>query len=135
MGLRTTFPDYYPGGPCNVCKDVIFEGVTPMFVEAWVFGIVKCPGIPIEPPNGNFLLTQTVLPCVWEYVDVPLVIRWRLLADRSIFDIRWFESFWFFARIDDICFDTFDNENVCGVGLIAGDNGWVTIFWGPGIGP
>ena len=135
MGTDPETDDYEEGVECPLCVDLLFGGVTPKYVEADITGIVKCPGTPIEPPNGTFLLTQTVLPCVWEYVDVPLVIRWRLLADRSIFDVRWFEAFWFFNRIDEICFDAFVNENVCDGVQIAGQDGYALIWWGPTIGP
>lgn len=134
MGLSPKFDDYPGGASCALCEDDIFNGKTPFFVEAWVFGIIQCPGPPADPPNGVFLLPQ-VDPCRWTLVSPPLIFDWFLAADRSVFQIASVpDRFWFFSQIFETCIDTFDNQHECGPPIILGDGGWVTIFWGPGIG-
>lgn len=135
MGLDPKHPDYEPGNQCNVCKDILFAGVTPKYVEADVSGINPCPGIEDPAPNGTFLLTQGVNPCFWQYTTNGLFINWELRIDRSILSIGVLGLWWFRAIVEDTCFDAFVNVNVCGEGPVIGENGYVLLYWGPTIGP
>ncbi|MBA7673968.1 hypothetical protein ES703_82175 [subsurface metagenome] len=135
MGLKPTFPDYYPGAPCPDCRDVIFDGVTPMFVEAWVFGIALCLGAPPFDPNRVWLLEQTA-PCQWLGGEAGFGFSLIYTPTNSIFTISSGPVVLFSDNIALTCQTLFNNLNlICNFPNPAGINGWVTIFWGPGIGP
>lgn len=135
MGLDPEFPDYEEGDACPVCVDILFNGVTPKYVEIDVSGITKCPIAIGDPPNGTFLLTQ-VQPCIWRASVFPDNFEWNLQVARSFFKIFqtpfeiWFSSDWAVE-----CYDAFVNQNICGVGPAYGANGYVLVWWGPTIGP
>lgn len=135
MGLDPEYPDYEEGDECPLCVDLLFDGLTPKYVEADVSGIVACPLIPMSPPVGTFLLTQTYDPCKWEYMTPEFVITWGLEPDRSYLTIWVAGGKWFYSEVLDQCFDAFVNELDCSVGLTLGENGYVTLWWGPTIGP
>lgn len=135
MGTDPVTPTYDPGADCNTCKDIIFDGVTPLYVEAHVDGIAACPGIPFALPNGVFLLTQTV-PCTWIFNDgAGTAWQWILNPADSRFLITFVGFFWFVHIIAGVCNFTFTNTNVCGVALAIGLGGTVEVFWGPTIDP
>ncbi|MBA7696618.1 hypothetical protein ES703_105268 [subsurface metagenome] len=134
MGLAPTFDDYAGGAACAVCKDEIFNGKTPFFIEAWVFSVDLCPPDPGPSPNGVHLLSQKE-PCLWELLGPVWRFQWELTPALSRFDIQAGPSFSFHSVVEEICIDTFDNELlICAHPFVIGINGWVTIFWGPGIG-
>lgn len=135
MGLPPDHPDYEPGEDCLWCHDVLFGGVTPKYVEADVSGIVKCPGVVLEPPQGTFLLTQKVNPCFWRYEAIGFFIEWWLEQNRSSVLI-WEAGFWWFsAGPEHACFDAFVNNNICNGPPAIGEDGYVLLYWGPTIGP
>lgn len=134
MGTDPETSDYDPGNDCTVCVDVLFDGVTPKYVEADVVGIVKCIGVPDDPPSGTFLLTQAVLACLWQYTENGLFINWELRAGSSILTVGVPGFRWFHATVFEICWDAFVNQNVCGAGPVIGEDGYVTLWWGPTIG-
>jgi len=134
MGLPPTFLDYAGGAACHLCEDVIFNGKTPFFVEAWVFSINICPGFPAPNPNGNHLLTQ-INPCQWQKLGPFWRYQWTLLAGQSLFWIQAGPSFAFADAPFVACESTFINDNlICNLPAAVGIDGWVTVFWGPGIG-
>lgn len=135
MGTAPDNDDYDSGDDCAICLDVLFDGVTPKYVEADVFGVVKCPMAFGDPPAGTFLLTQTA-PCSWMYLfDGKYSLSWDLRPHDSTFIITFPGFFWFLSIVLEPCFDAFVNQNVCGVGPTFGENGYVTLWWGPTIGP
>jgi len=135
MGLRPDYPDYEPGIDCFVCNDLLFNGVTPKYVEADISGISKClPELP-DPPNGTFLLTQQANPCVWLLTAAGMSYVWELRIDRSLFYVIIAGGQWFNSEVMHTCFDAFVNQNVCGVGAVYGENGYGLCYWGPTIGP
>lgn len=135
MGLDPEHPDYEPGVPCPVCEDILFDGVTPKYVECVLSGIERCPGSPDEDVNGTYLLEQQPDPCLWWYFSAPISIRWRLGGAASRLEVwRGVES-WFDSTVLDVCFDAFVNGNVCGVWPAIGHEGYAVLWWGPTIGP
>lgn len=135
MGLDPEYPVYEPGDECALCVDLLFDGLTPKYVEVDVSGITKCPIAPVDPPNGVFLLTQTA-PCRWQLLtDDFVAFIWELNNNQSIFSILRLGMIWFKANVAFDCFDAFVNENVCGVGPVWGEDGYALCYWGPTIGP
>lgn len=135
MGLDPEHPDYEPGVQCVLCKDLLFDGVTPKYVEADISGIERCP-IAIGPtPDGTFLLTQSAA-CRWQYLSPDdIAFIWELNPGTSIFSILRLGFIWFRSNVPDNCIDAFVNQNVCGVGPVYGENGYALCYWGPTIGP
>ncbi len=135
MGLDPTFPDYAGGAACHLCEDVIFDGKTPFYVEAWIFSIIGCPGVP-PFPNDTVILLEQVDPCLWIAINLGWTLEWRLQVGSSTFFIHVGPTFVFSGQSNDNCVDTFDNFFVgCSPPFVLGHHGWVTLFWGPGIGP
>lgn len=135
MGLDPEFDEYEEGDECPSCVDILFDGVTPKYVEADISGIIKCPMVIPDPPNGTVLLTQTV-PCTWKTVVGINFYEWILGPASSMFTIYSAPTFVWFVHIRALlCCDAFVNSNVCGVGGAMGDSGYATIWWGPTIGP
>jgi len=135
MGIPIEYPDYPEGDECALCVDVLFGGVTPEFVIAIVQGLEKCLPYPAwapEPPNGTFKLTQTA-PCTWQFTRADTVsFIWQLTAGHSIFSILFPGFIFFTSDIPSNCYDAFPNSNVCGVGPVLCESGYVTCWWGPG---
>lgn len=135
MGLDPEYPDYTGGAACAICEDVIFDGKTPFYVEANIFSVVTCPGIPPPDPNGVVLLSQ-IAPCIWEVFGPVWRYRWELVPGRSIFTIQVGPSFAFTDSPFVECEDTFINDILaCNPPAQIGHSGWATIWWGPTIGP
>jgi len=135
MGTDPSTDDYSEGDECALCVDLLFDGLTPKYVEAFITGIDKCPISPWEPPTGTALLTQ-IQPCVWTGLIGVSQIQWVLQPGQSILKI-FPNVFWSFFNsiVADDCIDAFVNQNVCGVGGSYGENGYVLLYWGPTIGP
>lgn len=135
MGTDPVTPAYDPGDDCNTCKDIIFNGITPLYVEAHVSGVEACPGGPAFDPNGVWLLTQ-VLECQWLGGAGGVGFNWILQLNSSIFTIVSGPAFFFSGTILSRCISTFTNDLVvCNVPATSGINGTVEVFWGPTIGP
>ncbi len=135
MGIDPENPDYEPGDECPRCVDVLFDGVTPKYVEADIVDIEDCPASGIlVPPNGTYLLTQFA-PCEWRYFVDNLLIGWKLEIGQSRLFIGFNPGEWFFALVAHECIDAFANELNCGPGNVFGEKGYVTLWWGPTIGP
>ncbi len=136
MGTDPAKPDYEPGRRCGTCEDILFNGVTPKYVEVDFSGIVCCPGIQGPAPNGTYLLTQNAInPCQWDAGFPTDIRRWRLEPARSYLllmegGFNWFNSYPYLT-----CMDAFINENVCPLNLAVGFDGYAVCFWGPTIGP
>lgn len=136
MGIDPENPDYEPGDECTRCVNVLFNGLTPKYVEADISLIVKCPFAIGDPPNGTVLLTQNPMSsCQWIAGAHPNFITWTLLAGHSIFSAGTIPFFWFFADVAFECIDAFVNTLVCGVGPTYGESGYAACWWGPTIGP
>lgn len=135
MGTKPPTPTFEPGVACAQCEATMFGGVTPKYVEANVQGIVKCPGVMIDPPAGVFLLTQQAAPCFWLYLIPGFFIEYRLQAGTATILI-WEAGFWWFSAGPGApCLSSFVNNQVCGTPPWIGESGTVEIFWGPTIGP
>lgn len=133
MGLSPEYPDYQGGVACNLCKDVIFDGKTPFFVEAWVSGIIQCPGMRTVPGNITVLLSQDT-PCRWILNGPPWTYVWELSTAQSLMTITFGGEFAFQRILTAECISEFKNANqTCGL-PVAGRFGFVFIFWGPTIG-
>lgn len=135
MGLDPEFDDYEGGAACALCEDVIFDGKTPFYVEAWLMGLEQCPDRPAVPANGVYLLSQTA-PCRWELFTGDFLFYWTLGEGLSRFIISSGPVFIFNGFRHEDCIDTVDNSIVaCGPAATWGKGGWVMVFWGPTIGP
>lgn len=135
MGTNPETPNYEPGNKCVYCWEILFNDITPKYVEADISGIEKCiPAFP-DPPNGTFLLEQQVNACQWRYAVGPIIMTWELRVDESRFIILAAGAIWFNSIVGDTCIDAFVNQNVCGVGPTLGENGYALCYWGPTIGP
>lgn len=137
MGLPPDDDSYPPGDECLVCVDELFGGVTPKYVNAIVHDLEKCLPFPVwaeEPPDGVILLTQTT-PCAWQFISPTFMsFAWSLEANRSNFAIIRLGFKYFESHVADKCYDAFPNELVCGEGPHLTEGGYVTCWWGPGIG-
>lgn len=135
MGTDPTNDDYDSDLECPLCVDLLFGGDTPKYVEADIFGIIQCPGKPAVPNDTTVLLTQT-LPCQWEGATGVWSVTWRLLANDSRLIIATVVLSAFSSIIADDCIDAFVNQNVdCVPAGRCGRDGFVTLWWGPTIGP
>lgn len=133
MGLDPDDDTYDAGDECTRCVDVLFDGVTPEFVMATIFGIIRCPLSPDPPPNGSYLLTQTG-PCSWEAAYLGYTIGWYLMAAESWF-VAGAPNNWFFQSTPQvICRDYFKSKiTACVFNQTIGKFGEAHVFWGPGI--
>ncbi len=136
MGLDPNDDSYPAGGECAVCVDELFGGNTPDCVIAIVQDIIPCFPEHAQfhtPPNGAWLLTQSA-PCSW---DKQLLdgthFSWSLGLNHSAFLITFPGFFWFESNVLDNCYDAFSNDRECGEGPTIGEEGYVTVWWGPQI--
>lgn len=135
MGTDPSTDDYEPGIQCPLCKDVLFDGITPKYVEADIFGIIQCPGKPAVPTNGTCLLTQT-FACRWFGLYEGWDVTWNLAGLASGLDISQVLLRAFVGFVADDCIDAFVNVQVdCVAPFNCGRDGYVTLWWGPTIGP
>lgn len=135
MGIDPENPDYEPGIDCPTCKSVIFDEITPKYVEANVVGIVLCPGFVVPTPNGVILLTQTG-PCQWVGGFNGWAYLYSLTFINSTFAISAGPSICFTHTIAVICQSAFTNQNAaCALPFSVGLGGTANVFWGPTIGP
>jgi len=135
MGLAPEYPDYEEGDECEVCVDILFDGSTPKYVEAYVTGVTLCPGAPSIVIDGTFLLTQSG-PCVWGLIVAGILYTWTLRVGQSVFGITSGPAIFFSSIVNDDCYDAFVNQNgPCNWPFIAGTGGYVLLYWGPTIGP
>jgi len=133
MGLDPDDDTYDTDLECTHCVDALFGGVTPQFVMATITGIIRCPLSPDPPPNGSFLLTQT-LPCHWEAAYLGYTISWGLEAARSSFVAGAPNNWFFISVIEAPCRDYFKSTiATCFFNQTIGKFGEAHIFWGPGI--
>lgn len=133
MGTDPITPIFDPGADCNLCKDVIFDGVTPLYVEAHVMGIEQCPAMREVPEDSVVILTQDTT-CRWLLNGPPWTYVWDLIAGQSLFTITFAGQFAFQQIVAINCLSTFTNANIhCGF-PVAGINGTVEVLWGPTIG-
>lgn len=136
MGEDPNDNDYEAGDDCNACKNIIFDGITPEFVWMQVDGIAKCPGFPVDMPNGLFLLQQSAAPCVWFLSQGGWNFIWSIGAGSAANitlaappNPSAFNGF-----SDPDCDTNFANDNaICGP-TVAGTGGNVRIYWGPSVG-
>ncbi|MBA7699059.1 hypothetical protein ES703_107744 [subsurface metagenome] len=134
MGLDPEHPNYEPGIECPLCVDLLFNGLTPKYVEADIFGIDQCPAMDPVPGDSTVLLTQDIA-CRWIHDGPPWSFVWELTPGQSLFTVTWAMQFAFQRIVADNCIDAFVNANDhCGF-PVAGINGYVTCWWGPTIGP
>lgn len=136
MGLDPNDDSYEPGNACGRCHNVIFDGVTPKYIQAVITGIVKCPLAPTEAPNGTYVLEQQADSCLWIFTN-PIkgyICQLQFHAGGTGFGFHEVHGHWFNASPVNQCDDLFVNENVCGPGHIWGVSGTAKVFWGPGIG-
>lgn len=135
MGIDPENTDYEEGDECPLCVDVLFDGVTPKYVEAHVEGVEVCPGGPAFDPNGVWLLEQ-IAACQWLGGAGGFGFIWILNAGASSFTIVSGPVFLFAGTDANDCVDEFSNNIVaCNIPFEAGKNGTVKMFWGPTIGP
>lgn len=135
MGTSPPNPTYEAGDECTHCHSVIFNDVTPKYVEIVVSDIDVCP-LAIGPaPDGTFLLTQREIPCIWSLNLGRFTYSWRLTATNSVLTINEGLQIWFAAETFTACIDTFVNDTFCANPQDDGVNGTVTVHWGPTIGP
>ncbi len=135
MGTKPDTPAYEPGDDCDACKSVIFNEITPKYVEAHVEDITVCPGFVAPTPNGVFLLTQTV-PCQWVGFFNGWAYRFQLSVFNTSFAILAGPSIVFTSTILIICQTSFTNQNgPCNLPFSVGTGGTVDVFWGPTIDP
>lgn len=135
MGLPPEHPDYEPGNDCAVCHSLLFDDVTPKYIEVDFSGVVACPGAPLPVLNGTYLLTQSGDPCLWSIAWDVFFIDYRLRFNESRLRAGSPGLTCFQSIVLDSCFDAFANQNVCGVGPVYGENGYGLCYWGPTIGP
>lgn len=131
-------PPWEPGGACTTCEDVIFDGVTPIFVYAFAQDIIKCPGAPPALPNPNHVIRMTqqaLQPCVWEANFISGIFKYTYLYWFTVgFSYMTIQELagWlvFYNRIMINCQDHFTNELVCGAPFFpAFSGGTVDCFW------
>ncbi|MBA7680739.1 hypothetical protein ES703_89060 [subsurface metagenome] len=135
MGTLPPTPAYEEGDECPVCVDLLFGGVTPKYVEIDVTGLNRCPIATEDPPDGTYLLTQAA-PCLWTLTVGNRGYAWRLLNGRSILRLDWIGFFnFFYSSVLESCYDAFANQTVCGLPNDWAEDGYVTCWWGPTIGP
>lgn len=135
MGLDPEHSDYEPGVPCPVCNDVIFGGITPKYVHIQFSGIMKCPGTERAALNRGFVLTQTDNPCVWEWHECRIDVRWSLdvaLTECQLWNTDHFE---FEGRVFSQCRNELNNIMFCGAPLSFYYGGKAVVTWGTDIGP
>lgn len=131
MGIDPINPGYPPGDDCVNCQDIIFNGITPLYVEAYVSGISACPAAgPLQPPSGVFVLTQ-IAPCSWLFFDGVIAYQWTLTDVDSNFVIAAHPILWFSHTDPTECVSTFTNQLACGPANHFGTGGAVEVFWGP----
>lgn len=135
MGLPPELPDYTPGVACPSCEATLFGGVTPLYVEAHVQGVIECPGLPTGV-NGVILLTQGGPPCNWVFNTPAIFWRWTIGPAGSEFAISTGGALYFTDPSGVNCRTTFTNTSPgCVPFVFAGHGGTVEVFWGPTIGP
>ncbi len=135
MGIDPESPNYPSDTVCSVCESVIFGGSTPIYVEAHIDGVVKCPGAIIEFRNGVFLLSNVLSPCRWSFVEGMWSVEWILTPTTSTLVVASTSIPWFKQTIVAACQTQFVNANVCGFGFAVGSGGTGEVFWGPTIDP
>ncbi len=135
MGLDPEFPNYEAGVDCAVCKSVIFNEVTPKYIEANVQGVLPCPTPPLVFTNGVYQLPQTA-PCLWNLILPGLInVAYQLNIGSSTFSVTAPPFIFFVEQIFVNCQTSFTNTAVCGVGGAIASGGTAEVFWGPTIDP
>lgn len=136
MGDPPDLDEWPPGDDCAQCKSVIFDEITPKYVEVLIAGLVKCPLAVLDPPDGVYLLEQdNIIPCLWGGLAGPIGLSWFLNAGKSLFqaDIG-MGLFWFQHQTNNPCDTIFTNQlGPCG-GDVQAIGGTADIFWGRTIG-
>ncbi len=135
MGTDPETPAYEEGVKCVVCWELLFDDITPKYIEVDFSGVEACPGAPLDVINGTFLLTQSVDECLWSLVWGVYFIDFRLRPGESRLRAGSPGLVCFQSIVADDCIDAFVNQNVCGVGPVYGENGYGLCYWGPTIGP
>jgi len=115
--------DYTEGNACTICwgPGKTFGDVpTPKFLCLNVSGIEKCPGAPVDPPNGYWVLEQRAdFSCMWERTLGPYYIAWWFEAALTfcwIWD-RAMVNLWLFADNKPKCSNFVDSSlGLCGAG-------------------
>lgn len=135
MGTKPETPDYEAGNNCTHCNSVIFDDVTPKYIEVHISGVVACPLFPVPMPNGVGLLTQQEAPCNWIGGMPGFNMGLAFGAGQTHFLISFGALFYFESLILLPCQTILPNQQVCGFPAIAGHQGTAEFFWGPTIGP
>ncbi|MBA7580470.1 hypothetical protein ES708_22362 [subsurface metagenome] len=138
MGLDPTDPVFEPGAQCGNCKDVIFGGITPKYIELRMHDVVQCAG-PTAPPNGVILMTQQGgSPCIYNgNIGVSFFTIIFKAATTEVFVLIIIGAvfyYWFRNLNALVCSDLVANTNVCPGAQIIGEGGHVHLYWGPTIG-
>lgn len=93
MGVIVT-PQPTIGAVCADGEGVFWPvGETPEFVRSDFAFIVKCPISAQDPPNGSFILKQSVgSPCRWDYQDVTYLVQWFVNVATTHLHVVWFPN-------------------------------------------
>ena len=127
--------NYAAGVDNPTCNISLFSGVTPQYVELRVKNIVACPTIVQPPPNGTYLLTQSVSPEQWLLTVGAITFQYDLSLGFSQIVIFEAAGNWFTNTNPGSCFDTFVNTIACSPGVNIGSGGTVEVIWGSAIEP
>jgi len=79
MGTPIPIPPVI-GADYSLCDTILWPpGSTPQFITVFFEGIIACPSAPVDPPAGNYMLSQDpAMPGMWRYLDVDIEILYFL---------------------------------------------------------
>ncbi len=140
--------DYEPGNFCIHCWGPAFEIalgpgflISPKYIRVTFSGVIACS--PGATPDGEWILTQTPIPCYWVYTDANWRIEYYAFDSIGPTDFSTLGAFYLpmsrraFVADGNPCsfiFNNFNGPTAC-AGGDAGHSGTGVITWGPGIEP
>jgi len=128
MGTPIPIPPVI-GDDFSFCDTILWlPGKTPKFVTVFFAGIFKCSYAPVDPPAGNYMLSQdSAMPGMWRYLDFDYEMLYFLEPWES--DLRvWHPPdpthFYFMHNTGNSCRTNFTNQNApCSGGMSYGYGG------------
>ncbi|MCK5612172.1 hypothetical protein KAR91_60430 [Candidatus Pacearchaeota archaeon] len=133
MGTPTPPPPTI-GNPCAGCDGILWPvGETPRFVQILAALLEKCPGCPIDAPNGLWWLEQDPGDnCTWRYEDsLYKMILFGAGAGKQvrITDTADPLQWWFFDTLGGVCPYDFVNLFVACNPTVGSKNGTIHVYW------